>query len=229
MNTITKFAMAALAATTLLPAVAMAQNNDSKNQGYIVDVKGDIVRSGTGLCWHDNEWTPARAVEGCDPVIKPVAAVTPAPAPIAATPPAPAPAPAPKAAPQKISFSHDALFAFDKSALKPEGQSMLDDLVLQLNGATYDHIVVTGHTDRFGSEAYNQKLSERRALVVKDYLMSRNIQANRIDAEGKGETQPITQSGDCRGAKSAKVIACLQADRRVDVEMVGTKTVAGQY
>lgn len=228
MNTITKFAMAALAATTLLPAVAMAQNKDSKNQGYIVDVKGDIVRSGTGLCWHDNEWTPARAVEGCDPVIKPVAAVIPAPAPLAATPPAPAPV-VPRAAPQKISFSHDALFAFDKSALKADGQSMLDDLVLQLNGATDDHIVVTGHTDRFGSEAYNQKLSERRALVVKDYLVSRNIQANRIDAEGKGETQPITQSGDCRGAKSAKVIACLQADRRVDVEMVGTKTVAGQY
>lgn len=228
MNTITKFAMAALAATTLLPAVAMAQNKDSKNQGYIVDAKGDIVRSGTGLCWHDNEWTPARAVEGCDPVSKPTAAVTPAPAPVAATPPAPAPL-APKATPQKISFSDDALFAFDKSTLKPEGQSMLDGLVLQLNGANYERIVVTGHTDRFGSDAYNQKLSERRALAVKDYLVSKNIPANRIDAEGKGETQPITKSGDCRGAKSAKVVACLQADRRVDVEMVGTKTVAGRY
>lgn len=228
MKTITKFAMAAFAATTLLPAIAMAQNKDSKNQGYIVDVKGDIVRSGTGLCWHDSEWTPARAVEGCDPVIKPVAAVTPAPTPIAATPPAPAPL-APKAAPQKISFSDDALFAFDKSALKPEGQVMLDGLVLQLNGVTSDRIVVTGHTDRFGSDAYNQKLSERRALAVKDYLVSKNIQANRIDAEGKGETQPITKSGECRGAKSVKVVACLQADRRVDVEMMGTKTVAGRY
>ena len=99
---------------------------------------------------------------------------------------------------------------------------MLDGLVTQLNGATYDTILVTGQTDRFGSANYNQKLSERRAASVKDYLVSKNVQASRIDAEGKGETQPMTKPGECRGAKSAKVIACLQPDRRVDVEMKGT-------
>ena len=71
------------------------------------------------------------------------------------------------------------------------------------------------------------KLSERRAQSVKDYLVSKNVQAGRIDAEGKGETQPMTKPGECPGAKSAKVIACLQPDRRVDVEMRGTKVVGG--
>lgn len=103
---------------------------------------------------------------------------------------------------------------------------MLDGLVRQIDGATYDNIVVTGHTDRFGSEQYNQKLSERRAQAVKDYLVSKNIQIGRIDAEGKGETQPMTKAGDCQGPKSLKSVACLQQDRRVDVEMTGSKTVA---
>ena len=216
--------VAAIAAMMLLPA--MVQGADSKNQGYLVDtIDNSIVMSGAGLCWHTSDWTPARAVERCDPVSKPVvAAPAPAPAVVAAVAPAPAPV---KPLPQRISFSGDALFAFDKSVLKPEGKVMLDDLVSQLDGAMYDNITATGHTDRFGSNAYNQKLSERRAHAVKDYLVSKNVQAGRIDAEGKGETQPVTKAGDCRGAKSAKVVACLQPDRRVDVEMKGTRTVTG--
>lgn len=203
-------------AATLIPAAAMAAN--TSNQGYLVDSRGEIVMSGFGLCWHTGEWTPAMAIEKCDPVEKVAVA---APAVMAA---APAPAAAPAATPsRKVSFSGDALFAFDKSVLKPEGIVMLDDLVNQLNGTRYDTIMITGQTDRIGSASYNQKLSERRAATVKDYLVAKNVQANRIDAEGKGETQPMTKLGDCPGAKSAKVIACLQPDRRVDVEMTGSK------
>ena len=209
-------------AVALIPATVLAA--DSVNQGYVVDSRNEIVKSGFGLCWHTSEWTPARAVEGCDPTNKPVAVVTPAPA---AAPAVMAAAPATASTSQKVSFSGDALFAFDKSVLKPEGKTMLDGLVTQLNGATYDTIVVTGHTDRFGSEKYNQKLSERRAASVKDYLVSKNVQANRIDAVGKGETQPMTRPGECRGVKSAKVVACLQPDRRVDVEMKGSRIVTG--
>jgi OOP family OmpA-OmpF porin len=234
MKPITRFVIAAFAATTLIPAAVMAQSQDTTNQGYLVDTRGNaIVTSGFGLCWRDSDWTPARSAEPCDPTNKPVAAVAPAPKPavIAAAPPAPPAAilrsePA-KPLAQTISFSGDALFAFDKSVLKPEGKTMLDGLVRQLDGATYDTIVATGHTDRFGSNEYNQKLSERRADAVKDYLVSQNVQASRIDAEGKGKTQPITTAGDCRGAKSTKVIACLQPDRRVDVELKGTKTITG--
>ncbi len=224
-----KFVLAALAAMALIPATALAQ--DTRNQGYLVDTYGNNIAtsSNSGLCWRDSDWTPARSVEPCDPTNKPMAAA-PAPAAMAAAVAAAQPAPMPQPAPaapllQKIAFSADALFAFDKSELKPEGKAMLDDLVRQLNGATYGVISATGHTDRFGSDAYNQKLSERRADTVKEYLVSHDILASRINAEGKGESQPITKSGDCLGAKSAKVIACLQPDRRVDVEIQGTKTI----
>ena len=228
MKLITKLMTAAVVATLLIPATLMAA--DTKNQGYLVDTYGNsVTMSGSSLCWRDSDWTPERAVEQCDPVNKPVA-VAPVPVPV------PAPAvmvavvraaePVPPL-PQKISFSGDALFAFDKSVLKPEGKTMLDGLVSQLDGATYDTIIATGHTDRFGSNEYNQKLSERRAQVVKDYLVSKNVQANRIDAEGKGKTQPVTSSGDCLGAKNTRVVACLQPDRRVDVEMKGTKIITG--
>jgi OOP family OmpA-OmpF porin len=211
----------------LLPGMSIAQ--DSRNQGYLVDTYGNSITtsSNTGLCVRSSDWTPARSVEPCDPVVRraeaPVARVAAA-APLPENPAA-APAPA-KVAPQGIKFSTDALFAFDKAVLKPEGKAMLDDFARQLGGAQYEVILVTGHADRFGSNEYNQKLSERRANAVKDYLVSRDIPANSINAEGKGETQPVTQSSDCKGAKSVEVIACLQPDRRVHVEVTGTKRVS---
>lgn len=209
----------------LLPVAALAQSY--KNQGYWVDGSGSIVTSPVaGMCWHTGEWTPALAVAPCDPTIS-AAAPAPVAKPAEVAPPAPlAPAPLVAASPmpQKLSFSADALFAFDKAALKPEGKTMLNDLALQLNGASYDNVLVTGHADRIGGAAYNQKLSVQRADQVKAYLVSQNIPADRITSTGKGETEPVTKAGECVGStKSAKLIACLQPDRRVDVEMTGTK------
>lgn len=226
MKSISKIILSACAVTTLVPAMALA--SDGRPQGYLVNAAGEVVTSATsGLCWHTGDWTPALAIQQCDPTIRPVAQ---APQPraaevIAPTPSAPVfvPAPIVKPMPRKISFSADAMFAFDRSELKPEGKVMLDDLVSQLSGAQYDLIAVTGHADRFGSQAYNQKLSERRAHSVKDYLVSKNIAANRIEAAGMGETQPETKAGECKGRKSTIVVACLQPDRRVDVEMKGSK------
>lgn len=217
-------------AAALLPGISIAQ--DAKNQGYLVDMYGNNIAtsSTTGLCWRTSDWTPARSVEPCDPVARKAEAPAPRIAAVAPPPQKPAPAPAPAAparmAPQSITFSADALFAFDKSVLKPEGRTALDDFALQLGGTQYDAIFVTGHTDRFGSNDYNQRLSERRANTVREYLASKGVPANRINADGKGETQPVTKSGDCNGARSAKVIACLQPDRRVHVEVTGTKGVA---
>ena len=216
-----------------LPGISLAQ--DTINQGYLVDQNFNVVMAvGNTVCVRTSDWTPARAAAAracmqCTPDMcaKPVASAPPAPA-RASTPIAPPPAPVTKKEPtkllpQKINFSADALFDFDKAVLKPEGKTMLDDLARLLNGAQYEVILATGQTDRFGSNAYNQKLSERRANAVKDYLTSRDIPANRISATGKGETQPETKPGDCLGKKSAKVIACLQPDRRVDVEVTGSR------
>src|SRR5258705_10944325 len=110
-------------AATLWPGMSIAQ--DSRNQGYLVDSYGNNITtsSNTGLCWRSSDWTPARSVEPCDPVA--VKAQAPAPR-VAAAPPeksAAAPAlPPAKTAPQSVSFSADALFAFDESVLKPEGR-----------------------------------------------------------------------------------------------------------
>lgn len=133
------------------------------------------------------------------------------------------PPPAPPMS-RQVSFSGDALFAFDKARLTPESTEMLDSLAAQIGQVRYDGILITGHSDRFGSPRYNQELSQRRAQAVKAYLVGKNIPANSMTAEGKGETQPATQPGDCPGAKSAKVIACLQPDRRVEIEVTGTTT-----
>jgi OOP family OmpA-OmpF porin len=210
------------AAALFLPVTAMAQNY--ANQGYLVDSYGNNITTtyNTGMCIRTSDWTPERSVEPCDRVARKAEAPA-APRVVAAAPAAPEkPAPA-RIAPRNITFFADALFAFDKSELKPEGKTALDAFTRDLAGASYDSILTIGHTDRFGSNDYNQRLSSRRAHAVKDYLVSRDIPAHRINAEGRGETQPVTPAGDCLGAKSAKVIACLQPDRRVHVEVSGTR------
>ncbi len=221
------------AIVALSSAIALAQ--DAKNQGYLLDQNMNIVTSATtGLCVRTSDWTPARAVAQCDPdlVKKPA---PPAPKPAAAPKPSPkkeVPKPAlppkkeapPKLLPQKINFSADALFDFDKAALRSEGKAMLDDLARLLQGANYEVILAIGHTDRIGSAAYNQKLSVRRAAAVKKYLTEKGIPPNRVYADGKGKTQPLTKPSDCQSKLSRKqLIACLQPDRRVDVEVTGTK------
>ena len=163
-------------------------------------------------------------------------APAPQPAPMAMPMPAPAPAPlvvvvpvAPVVAaapqPRRVSFSADSLFGFDQSTVRPDSKAGLDTFARELKGAQYDTISVEGHTDRLGSTAYNQKLSLQRAEAVKAYLVgSDGLAAAKINAVGKGESTPVTQPGDCKGEHpTAKLITCLQADRRVDVEVSGTR------
>ena len=153
------------------------------------------------------------------------AAVEPArPAPVLIAQAAPPPAPMPTRVTRRVTLDADALFDFDKATLRPAGRVALDEFVASVKTITPETITATGHADRFGSDAYNQRLSERRVQTVKAYLVGQNMNANRIRAVGKGESQPVTKPGDCLGAKSAKVIACLQPDRRVEVEVVGTVT-----
>lgn len=88
----------------------------------------------------------------------------------------------------------------------------------------YDAVAVTGHTDRIGSQAYNLKLSARRADAVKAYLVESGIPAGAVAAKGVNGADPVTKPEDCKGNKpTAKLIACLQPDRRVEVEVTGTR------
>ena len=219
MNSCTKHSML-LAALLGVSAAAFAQTpgiDTAGTVGYAIDQRGYVAKSGTGLCWRTGYWTPAMAIEECDPdLVKKAEA---APAPVA---PASAPVATPKPAAKKVTLSADALFDFDKAVLRDEGKAKLDKLSEDVKGLNLEVIIATGHADRFGTDAYNQKLSEKRAQAVKAYLTDKGIEANRIFAEGKGKTQPVTKPGDCKGPKSKKVIACLQPDRRVDIEVIGT-------
>ena len=198
---------------------ASAQTNTDKS-GYLTDQRGEVVRSGFGLCWRTGSWTPALAIAECDPDLVPkLIAQTGAKRSVAVPPPVAAPKPAG----QRVTLDADTLFDFDKAVLRPAGKAALDDFVAKTKDISPEVILAVGHADRFGSEKYNQELSERRAAAVKAYLLGKGIEANRIKTEGRGETQPKTKAGECPGAKSAKVIACLQPDRRVDIEVVGTK------
>ena len=155
----------------------------------------------------------------------PVAAPAPAPAPVVVAPPPPAPVVVAPVERRRVSFSADSLFTFDQSVVRPEGRSALDKFTQELRGTEFDVITVEGHTDRLGAGAYNQRLSTQRAEAVKAYLITTGgLAAAKVSAVGKGESAPVTKPEDCKGNKqSPKLIACLQPDRRVEVEVKGTR------
>ena len=223
-NMITSAKHSLLLATLLglsVSALAESKGIDTKGTvGYAIDARADVVKSGTGLCWRTGYWTPAMAIEECDPDLVKKAAPMAAPAKAA---PAAAAAAAPKPAAQKVTLAADALFDFNKADLRSEGKAKLDKLAGDIKGIKLEVIIAVGHADRFGTDAYNQKLSEKRAEAVKAYLVSKGIEPNRVYTEGKGKKQPITKADQCKGPKSKKVIDCLQPDRRVEIEVIGTK------
>lgn len=161
-----------------------------------VNSTGIVWKNGTNeLCWRNANWTPATAAQGCDGAI----AAAPAASPIAAA---------------KVTLNADALFDFDKSVLKPAAKASLDSLAGKVKSLTLEVIVAVGHTDSIGTDAYNQKLSIRRAEAVKKYLVSQGIEAKRIYVEGKGESQPVADNKTAEGRAK---------NRRVQIEAIGTR------
>lgn len=238
-----------VAVVALSASVVFAQATPA-NSAYLLSATGpadnNVVRSGRygtnnascNLCWRTGFWTPAMAIAECDPdLVKKAAPPPAAPAPVApvappaatapVAPPAAPVAPAAPAAPpapsvQKITLASKALFDFDKAILKPDGQAVLDrEIVSRIKEVQkLELVLVTGHTDRLGSQAYNQKLSERRAAAVAAYLASKGVAKDKIETLGMGKTQPVP-GVVCNQSNRKALIACLQPHRRVEVEVKG--------
>jgi len=190
------------------PALAQTVNVATDSQGVPVrDSSGNCVLS-SGIPHPDcqpKKDAPAPAPSAPAAPGKPAAPATPA---------TPAAKPAPASVRQAIVIQADALFDFDKSVVRPDGKKNIDDAMAKLAGVDVEMVIATGHTDSVGTDAYNQKLSERRAAAVKEYLVSKGIPASKITTLGKGESQPVATNKTKEGR---------QKNRRVDIEFKGVK------
>ncbi|HEX7454459.1 MAG TPA: OmpA family protein [Gallionella sp.] len=208
----------AMASLTL---AGIAGADEITKEGYLIDSRGDVVKSGTGLCWHTGYWTPAMAIMECDPdlVQKPVTRITTAPVPVAGPG---------KATFAPVTLQTETLFDFDSSVIRADGKKKLDDEVVgKMKEYPQDEVVLlTGHADRIGSEAYNQNLSQRRADAVRAYMIDQGIEAKRIQTAAKGESEPIVSCDNVKGmvnSKNRKLVVCLQPNRRVVVDVKAQK------
>ena len=217
--------IASLAGAAAMSASAQVVNNDA----YLIDQRGVVARSGFGLCWRTAEWTPAKAIAECDPdLVKPAPAPVPAPVVVAPPPPpAPKPVPLPPPPPPKCDFgaalAADTTFGFGKAGLSDSAKGQLDAIAKDAMGrcGKVTSVRVVGHTDRIGSVAGNQKLSEQRARDVVSYLQAKGLKADSFEAVGMGKSQPLASVVCSDKLAKAKLVDCLAPNRRVTVEIKG--------
>lgn len=205
MKKLNKVAMLVASATFALSATsAFAQSNENN----WLSPEGTTWKNGTSeLCWRDSSWTPATANPECDGAIRPVVEVQEQETVVVEQTPGI----------EKVRYSADTFFDFDKATLKPAGKEVLDELAYRVGQLqALEVIVATGYTDSTGPAAYNMKLSLWRAESVKAYLVNKGVPADRIYVEGKGEADPIATNKTREGRAQ---------NRRVEIEIVGTKVV----
>jgi OmpA-OmpF porin, OOP family len=181
------------------------------------DGSGAAVKDGSGACVvTSGQVLPECAGPRPAPAPAPAEPAKPAPpaAPAAPAKPAEPAKPAPQSVRQSVVIQADALFDFDKSVLRPDGKKSIDEALAKIQGTDLEMVIATGHTDSVGTDQYNQRLSERRAQAVKDYLVSKGIPASKVTTIGKGETQPVATNKTKEGR---------QKNRRVDIEFKGVK------
>jgi OOP family OmpA-OmpF porin len=162
---------------------------------------------------------------GCATQEAPKPAPAPAPAPRPQVTPEVKPAPVAKPEPKKpavVNLTSRELFEFNKATLTDDAKRRLDAEVVAKLREVGDvrYINVNGHADRLGSGQYNQQLSEKRADAVRAYLVSKGVDASKVETFGFGKTTPVKSCPDQKDRKS--LIDCLAPNRRVEVEIQGT-------
>lgn len=214
-----KFIAQSLTAIGLIAMTALA-HAQSTDRVHAIDQRGEVAKSGAGLCWRTGFWTPAAAANdpagcACDKDLLPKEKCEPAAKPMAS------PAAAAPAAAKPITLSAKELFGYDKATLTAEGKAAIDrEIFAKLSTVgPIRQIMVTGHTDRIGSQEYNQKLSEKRAEVVKGHLIAKGLPADKIETMGAGKTQPVPGVKCADKLPKKQLIECLAPHRRVTIDV----------
>jgi len=206
-----------ISSLTLGCAIAVAAGTAFANvTPNLQDGSGNAVKDGSGACVvTSGQVLPECAGPKPPPPAEPAKPAPPAPpAPPPPAKPAEPAKPAPQSVRESVVIQADALFDFDKSVLRPDGKKAIDDALAKIQGTDLEMVIATGHTDSIGTEQYNQRLSERRAEAVKQYLVSKGIPASKVTTIGKGESQPVATNKTKEGR---------QKNRRVDIEFKGVK------
>ena len=182
-------------------AVAFAAAGAVHAEGAYLSAGGEPVHSASGECWRTGAWTPQGATTQCDPQL------------VAAP------------APRRVAVSTEVLFDFDGAELRADGRKVLDDLAQKLLASDLESVAATAHTDRMGDDAYNERLALRRADAIRTYLVGKGIPEKLMRVDSKGEREPVT-AGRCdalgeESRQNSSLIACLQPDRRVEIEVSG--------
>ena len=216
-------------AFSVFSSTSVAQPRDINEKALLLDTRGAPVMNASGLCWH-TAYGPAPAwTSGCHadvptpvaqyvaPVAQPVAAPAPRPAPVIVAAAAPLPVY------EKVAFDANVLFDSNKSDLRPAGRATLDQFIEKIGGLESQSVMAIGYADRMGTDASNQLLSEQRVNIVKSYLVSKGVAANRVQTSAWGETRPTTYATECKDANNTKNVACMQPDRHVFIEISGSR------
>jgi len=194
--------MKQLAHTIVLVGLGLTGGMVSAAPGYVDNSGTSITRTGSGDCLHTGRWSEQNTIAECDPEIVAVRKEL-----------------------KPIQLEADALFEFDSATLTEAGRTRLDDVLSQLPDPSMlqdKRIIITGYTDRLGPDEYNKKLSEKRAQAVHDYLVSRGMRDEVIDAQGLGAAQPLVS---CEGERGNALIDCLAPNRRTEIEFSAMEVI----
>ena len=203
----------ALAACQTNTSSAVFPKADPVNSRNVQSSEAQVWKSGDygasngtdKLCWQTGYYPDGNPIPGCDAIKEEVKVVN-----------------------GRLNLDAATLFDFDKAVVRPAGQEMLAKLAAFLKRNTYNQTVVVGHTDSWGTDAYNDRLSLRRAEAVKAYLINQGVPANKVVSQGMGKRQLLVDPASCKKGTRAERQACEQPNRRVTIDIEGASVPANQ-